>query len=400
MLIFSTSFLIFFAIKKKKLEFDSIFFALLIYSVFKLLSVFYATDTVEVLLRVIYWLNISVFYLSLKNLNFLKSKKDLNSVIFLSVLFNIFFALLQVFAFVFFQVKLLNIYGWFWPNGFRVTGLSYDANHLASFILIGFSMSLFFLFQKYSIHRKIIFASFLFLCFLTFYYSASRSSFIGLVFGLFGFFIFKFFNFKFFKMYIYSSFILIPLIFIGVFLAFNPVIEANNNKQLEKVNTVIYDFTKNFVKHGRGIDSSALAHFGLIYSSFYLAEENHFLGIGAGNFSNGIKNDIYLAKLFNSLDSTAYSKEAFPSHSMYGEALGEGGIIGIILFCSILLLIVNKYLKILKYDKSVFPFFIYFYSVLFFMLFYNINEEFFWVFTFLGLSLANRPVLSEVSKEG
>lgn len=381
-------FLLYAFIHKLKIHFDNLFFVFIGYSVFKLLSVFYALNPIDTLFVFIFWINISFLYLTFLNLTFLhKYLIDIKKVIIISALINSLVALIQAFLFINYDVKILNIYGWKWPYGFRVTGLSFDANHLAAFVLLGFFISLNGVITNIKFKYKIIYA-FLCLVFLgVFYYSSSRSSFLGLIIGVLAFAVFYILKYSYFKFFTKSLVLLIPVIFILIFLLFPSLFNLKQENRLKELNNVIYNVTSPFLIHGRGLDSSAFAHFSLIYSSFYLSISNNFLGVGAGNFSEGIQNDKFLTDVFSKTDPDVLSKPNFPAHSMYGEALGEGGPIGLFLFFTILFLIVNKYLKILKTDKSVFPFFIYFYSVLFFMLFYNINEEFFWLFVFLGLSL-------------
>jgi O-antigen ligase len=322
--------------------------------------------------------------LALSSLNFKKHLENIKTIVVISGLFNSIVAIIQAFAFIYFKVKILNIYGWKWPDGFRVTGTSFDANHLAAFILLPLFISI-----DRSIKIKgyarftYIFLTGVFL--LTFYYSASRSGLIALFVGLLIYTAYHFVSNKIFKTLTYTGLAFIPVIFLAVALFFTPLMNLNKNQQLGNTNDAIFNATKFISKHGRGLDPSAFAHFALIHTSFYLQSENMFLGVGAGNFAEGLKQNKKASNIFLQIDPDVYSKDDFPSHSMYGEALAENGFVGLVMFCLLLVAIVKKYFVTLTKSAQVLPFFVYTYSMLFFMLFYNINEEFFWFFAFLGL---------------
>ena len=370
---------------KLKIRADNIFYVLLAYSFFKLLSVLYAINITDAFLSAGFWFSVSFLYLSLLNLDFKKYFEDIKTVIIFAGLFNAFIALLQAFLFINFQIKVFNIYGWRWPYGFRVTGLSFDANHLAAFVLLPLIICI----DRFIKNRgkiQILYGVFVFVFFSTFYYSASRSGLIALLVGLL-IYVFKYvFKYVTFKRLSLAFFGLVPVIFIMAAVLFTPLTKNKNTPLLKDINSVIFESTKHISKHGRGLDPSAFAHFALIYSSFYMQSANNFLGVGAGNFAEGLKQNPYLSKVFLSVDATVFQKKDFPAHSMYGEALAEGGFIGLVAFLSILLLINIKYLNLLKSHESLLPFFVYFYAMCFFMLFYNINEEFFWVFAFVGVN--------------
>lgn len=371
----------------KKLNIDKLFLTLLGYSIYKSFSLVFAFDKFDSLLNTVFWFNLSLFYLTLTNINFKFNLKKIYKIILVGGLFNALVASLQALFFITWGVKFLNIYGWKFPYGFRVTGLSFDANHLAAYILISIFISLYFVIYNSSyFYRFLSLLSFLFLL-VNFYFSASRSAFLGLVFGLLSFGLYTILKNRFllYKKFIYLFVSAIPLIFVLVAVFFMPLLNASLNNQLGAINDIIFNATKYFVKHGRGLDPSAFAHFSLIYASVYLMQSNWFFGTGAGNFSEGLIANPYLNKVFSMVDPDVLSKQEFPSHSMYGEALAEGGVVGIILFLLILILILQRYLNLLKLNKIYLPLFVYFFSVCFFMLFYNINEEFFWIFVFLGL---------------
>lgn len=351
----------------------------------------FAYNKFDSIVSVIYWFGLTFLYLTFSSYDFTKKRKDWVWLVIIAGAVNAFFSYVQIIFFYFFNLKILNFYGWVHPFGFRVTGLSYDANHLAAFILLPIFICSYFVIKAKKIKDKIISALLLFYFFPIFYFSSSRSALIGITFTIILYILFFILKPKFFNIFAKIYFFLIPTFFVCIYLLFYPSLALKSNQQeLGAINTFIYNITKNVVIHGRGLDGSAFAHFSLVYSSFKLQSQHNFLGTGAGNFAEGLYKDKELSNLFRSLDASAFDGGNFPAHSMYGEALGEGGFIGFILFISLLFLILNKYLKVIEKDRNLFPFFIYFYSICFFMLFYNINEEFFWVFTFLGLFLVRK----------
>src|SRR3989344_8760611 len=125
-----------------KIQKDTTFYIIVLYSVFKLSSALYTINPADAILNSIFWFNVSLLYLTISNLNINKYSETLIKVIVLAGVINALVGNIQALAFIFFGVKILNIYGWLWPYGFRVTGLSFDANHLAAFLVLPIFLSI------------------------------------------------------------------------------------------------------------------------------------------------------------------------------------------------------------------------------------------------------------------
>lgn len=353
---------------------------MLVYSIFKLVSLFWSIDSVDAILSAIFWFNITFLYLVFKNSVLSKEKiKDIRSIVIVAGIFNSVVAIMQGLLFYFYKIKMLNIYGWAWPWGFRVTGVSFDANHLAAFLLLPLYLSLDRIFKEKGL-KKIIYISTSSIFLTVIYFSASRSGLIAILFGVITLTFYELFGNKILKFFATLAFTLIPIILLLIFIFYTAVFTAVGTSEFIKINSEIHKATSSFLIHSRGIDQSALAHFALIYSSFYLQADHNFLGTGSGNFAEGIKSNTYLSKVYSQVDPDVLARDDFPSHSMYAEALGEGGFIGLTTLMLIFILISKNLLKL----KNEGPTVVFLLSSLIFMIFYNLNEEFFWLFLFLS----------------
>lgn len=373
--------LVFFVPKVKefrKLKYDKLFCLLIGYSAFKFISFVWSIDQVDALLSSGFWLSLSFLYLLFTNISLQSKKiKDIETVIIIAGVFNSVVALTQGLLFYYFNIKAFNIYGWDWPWGFRVTGLSFDANHLAAFLLLPIYLSLSRLIKRKNIFYLLPLITFL----VVFYFSASRSGLLALLFGIVSYVLLSINWRTVSKVLKTGVFILIPSVLTLIYVFYIPLVNSRETTQFNSWNAAVNETAQKFLIHGRGIDRSALAHFALIHSSFYIQSSNYFLGVGSGNFAEGIKQNEYTSKVYGDIDPDVLQKPDFPAHSMFAEALGEGGFIGLATFLAILITLSSRY----QNNKRRLPYFVFLLSASLFMVFYSLNEEFFWLFAFIGL---------------
>lgn len=389
---------------------DKIFWLLIILTAIRLLSIIPAADKRDAILLNVYWITIVGFYISFKAFvnkfkfnikRYLKTYK-------LSVILASLFGIIQAVYFVFWGVRRWNIWSWQYPDGFRISGLMLDSNHYAIFILSGIFISLPFIFKKIGV-EKASGILVLLLLFISFILSSSRSAILAQIISFIVLFTLSVFQ-KQYKFLVFSLFIFLLGIFLGFALNKSIDLYAKNFVEQEYVihpevvgeevpsDIYIEDIAESerlgalFIKLVPGrvrrvFDASARSHLALLKASVGLGLKNPILGVGYGNFAEGLKNSQYIEHLKVS-DPRGAAKEDFPSHTKWGETLAETGFLGFFAYAALIVLIAVRLFKqrtIL--GISIFSAFIGFQV---FSIFYHLNEEFYWVFTFLGLEYSGR----------
>lgn len=138
-------------------------------------------------------------------------------------------------------------------------------------------------------------------------------------------------------------------------------------------------------------EASFKAHLVLIYSAFRMGLQNPILGVGVGSFNEYLRSTP-LIKLYAKYDPRSASSVIFPPHSMFGEAVAETGVTGLIIYLSLLFVIGKKYFYSLFKAKNIglaYSFVSILVAFILFSTFYNLNEEWVWLPLFTGIFLAN-----------
>lgn len=387
---------------------DSLAFALGFFLLVQLYAGIISTESAKALGYLFFWINISFMYMAF----YLISKYISNHKKVVFYTYGLLGLLTTIIALIktcarYFETDILI---WGYEGRYRISNIISDENHYAFFIIIITFIALGFLFtyfDKLNTFKKILLIIFILLLTFILMGSQSRSGAVSFIIGL------LFFNlgliykngFKHLQSYYAMTILLLMSIVFVVgfkfFATFNNINLSNDvlgenisivsdvNQPMDTVddeNVEMIDSLPSFLN-----EASVKAHLVLIYSAFKIGVNNPF-GIGLGEFHNYMLKDGYI-NLYAKYDPQAASGDNFPTHSMYGNAFAETGVIGLASYLSVIIIILYKYIKSFLKSKnstdSMMP--LAFVSIMIaymlFTVFYNLHEEFFWLPALLCLSL-------------
>jgi len=302
----------------------------------------------------------------------------------------------QTIAFVGWGIQRFDLWGWQYPDGFRVPALMLDSNHLGFFTVAGFFIVCGWLISKKRYLFAVV-ASFVILEIQSL--ASSRSALIGLLAGstvvVISLLIKK--NYQILIWFVLALSVGLSTGFLtskaleiyttnfvqNYALLHSEVREKVVRTEINNVNEGIEElsFLNNLLpmRVQRVFDASAKSHIAMLKASWELGIRNPILGVGYGNFSNGLKSYPEIYKEASQYDVRGLSMPKFPSHTLWGEQLAETGFVGLVLYT---LLVVTLLVRIRKAGVFWSGMWVSFLAATFF---YSANEEFFWLLPFLGL---------------
>jgi len=401
---------------------DRLLILLLLLFVVRLASIVVALDKKDAYLQAIYFLEVTFLYIALKV--FFKGQakkiKKFLEYYFVSCTVAAVFGIIQALYFVFKGISYWDLWSWQYPSGFRLSGMMLDSNHYAAFLLTGLLLGIPVSYNLWKERKWWGIPSF-YLIFISFFLASSRSNLLSFAASLVIFFTLLFLR-KYFKVTGYTFLLTLSAFILGFVI--NKGIEVYAEKYVQE-NFVIHsevtpleDIPKtalflsghkdtSTLKEGtsfvnsqetspantlagllptrvkRVFDASAKAHLAFIKASFYLFLDQPLLGVGYGNFAEGLKSSPYLP-IIAEHDPRGANQEDFPSHTHWGGVLAETGIFGFLFYTLIIIVIIKGLFK----NKSPLGVGILtgFIGLQIFSIFYHLNEEFYWIYAFLGLN--------------
>ena len=417
-ILISTSFIFFF--KKKDLYIllkDKIFLVLLLFLLVKIVSGFVTVDYGSYFGLVAFWSVLTLFYVSLFfQRDFIKTQPFIFYFSYISLmLFVNILSFAKYFYFVYQNVFPIGTH----IINLKISHVIADENHYSFFLLVGIFVMISFI-RTYT-KNKILIAASIFSIFTSSAFivaTESRTGILSFSLGV-GFYLFlELFRSKrkkFVRESVYPVMYSVLAILIGILVGWfvidpytntNEFYMSGNNadssKNLGYIETYVNPFTPRnssqypiFQKFLEGLpgflnEPSFKAHLVLLYSSFEMAWDSPVLGVGVGSFDESLKSSD-LINIFARYDPRSSQSAILPPHSMYGEALAETGFVGLAIYLVLLYLLGKKYLArflagLLQnksfLSQSLLAMFV---SFMFFTIFYNLNEEWFFIPLFLGL---------------
>ncbi len=382
------------------LKTDRIFQIALALLAWRGLSLLVAPDIKFGVLMLSWWASILAFYwLGSYSFKVYKALKLTNIALwglFLSLSLTILIAVYQTIAFVGWGIQRFDLWGWQYPDGFRVPALMLDSNHLGFFTVACFFLVFGWLVSKKRYLLAVV-ASFVILEIQSL--ASSRSALIGLLVGSVVVIVSLLFK-KNYKMLIWFVLALSFGLSTGFLTSKTLEVYTTNFVQnyallhsevrdkvvMTVINTANEDidelsFLNNLLpmRVQRIFDASAKSHMAMLKASLELGLKNPILGVGYGNFSDGLKSYPEIYKEASQYDARGLSTPKFPSHTLWGEQLAETGFIGLALYTLLVMAI------LIRIRKSGIFFVGLWVSLLAATFFYSANEEFFWLLPFLGL---------------
>lgn len=327
--------------------------------------------------------------------------------ILIAVVGSVIIGIYQTVSFVGWGIQRFDLWGWQYPDGFRVPGLMLDSNHYGIFMVGGFFIVFWYLIS----HKKYLWS--IVLSFFTigaYSLSSSRSALVGLLLG--GLLTMVILGLR--REYKILVFFVLALGFgLTSGTAISKVIDVYTTNFLKtsiilhqevgaktaakvastlansNAESIQFEGAFNFLNNmlptrvKRVFDSSAQSHFAMIAASIKLGARFPIFGVGYGNFSTGLRNqpDIYVPAI--QFDPRGLSEPKFPSHTLWGEQFAETGLVGFTLFAVLAFLILKKFI-VSENPQGVFWAGLWI-AFLAFAIFYSANEEFFWLIPFVKL---------------
>lgn len=349
----------------------------------------------------------------------------------LGVFVSVVVAIYQTVAFLGWGVQRFDLWGWQYPDGFRVPGLMLDTNHFGIFMVGGFFAAAGFFIARKNYLGAVLSAFFIL---GSYSLSSSRSALLGLLAGSLFLVITLVVRREFKTLLVFL--IVLPIGFSSVtvvskaievyttkyvnksIVLHNEIINNLNNasstgginqppvgtpggtleetppqSELFSVNAESVEFQGALSSLNallpqrirRVVDASAKSHLELINASWNLGLRFPILGVGFGNFAEGLRSQPDLYNAARQFDPRGLSTQNFPAHTLWGEQLAETGFVGLALYTLLVLVILVRILN----NKSLAGAFFgaAWVAFLAFSVFYSANEEFFWLIPFLGMWL-------------
>ncbi|OGY31784.1 MAG: hypothetical protein A3A61_02175 [Candidatus Woykebacteria bacterium RIFCSPLOWO2_01_FULL_43_14] len=289
----------------------------------------------------------------------------------LSIIFSVFYALVQILSNLLLGVTLpgLLVGG----NYYRVPGPFYDANHLPAFLITGIPSFVARGFYHNALWKKIILYASALTCAIVLFLTFSRSGFIG--FGV-SIIVALFLIIR----YRYWAKLLIPLALVGFLILIVFLSDRTSHSLVDRMFSVFNQ-----------AERSTAAHTILLQGEIDLYLKNPILGVGYGSFSEHFR-DSYYGQEHLKIDPTRDIR--LPPHSIWLEVLTETGTIGFIVYCAIMFTILRKLLGAINraLNKQWRIYFIALFASVVGILssgfFYSYNLELFWFFLFYSYLLA------------
>ncbi|MCX6784033.1 MAG: O-antigen ligase family protein [candidate division WWE3 bacterium] len=354
----------------------------------------------------IFWASILAFYVLF---NRFSNVKAATYGLYLSVAVSVFIAIYQTVSFVGWGIQRFDLWGWQFPDGFRVPGLMLDSNHYGIFMVGGFFIISLYLLLKKKYLWTIICA---FLTIGTYSLSSSRSALIGLLVGGLVTMVILALRRQYKVLVIFAVALGLGLtsgtaiskvidIYTTNFLKTSIILHQEvGSKTAAKVadtlqnsnsESIQFEGAFNFLNNllpsrvKRVFDSSAKSHLAMVEASVKLGLRYPVFGVGYGNFSTGLKKESDIYGPASQFDPRGLSMPKFPSHTLWGEQLAETGIVGLALFTILVILMFIKLIKKPGISGALLAGL--WIAFLIFAIFYSANEEFYWLVPFLGILL-------------
>ena len=392
----------------KLVKSDKVLSLMIILFLWRSLSLFMAKDLGSGLVMLSWWGSVVAFYFLGSYLVSLPKLKEsgLHGML-LGVVVSVLAAIYQTVSFVVWGIQQFDLWGWQYPDGFRVPGLMLDSNHFGSLMVASFFVVFWFLGSKRRLVWSIL-TSFIILG--AYSLSSSRSALLGLLGGSVAV-----FARLLWKREIRALMVFMMALILGVSsgLVISKVIEVYTSNfvssysllhsevaaklkrtaEMQRVNQEYLEFEGVFssinqllpARVARVFDASAKSHVEMLAASWGLGLRFPFLGVGYGNFSAGLRSQPDLYKSASRFDPRGLATARFPSHTLWGEQLAETGFVGLALYFLLVTAILYKILKSRTLAGTIFAGV--WISFLVFSVFYAANEEFFWLVPFLGIWL-------------
>lgn len=291
----------------------------------------------------------------------------------------------KIFNFYIFTVALVGAFGFIQallsPFGFRFPGVLvgstfiripatfYDANHLPPYLLTGLPYIFVLSLRETRPWLKYILYILTGILSLVVFLTFSRSGVIS--FSV----VFLFFVSYFIKMRYWRKLsFLAGICAVIVLLIF---ISSKTNLSFVKRAASIFDLQ----------DKSTVAHGILLYGGFEIWQRNPIFGVGYGGFSEAFR-ATQLGKEHAYFDPATQVR--LPIHSIWLETLAETGIIGFSIYLSLMIIVAEKFWKVIKIAKNqktrlaVLALLSSLIAILTGGIFYSYNLEFFWFFIFFA----------------
>lgn len=257
----------------------------------------------------------------------------------------------------------------------RVPATFYDANHLPAYLITGLpSILILAFYTRNEIFRNGLYALTALLSFLVFL-SYSRSGIIGFslsFFGLLAYFLLK-------RYWRKLAFLAVGLVLVSTFI----LITSRTNYSLVRRLGSVFNVE----------DKSTVAHGLLLYGGLKVWQDSPIFGVGYGSFSEAFRASEF-GKQHAYFDPAVSIR--LPVHSIWLETLAETGIIGFVVYLSLMLLILEVALKALKLADNKagrlrrLAILVSFLSLVTAGLFYSYNLEFFWFFLFFAYLISQK----------
>jgi hypothetical protein len=384
---------------------DRIFLSLLAFTSFTAFSFFYTQDLTEFVALIAFYTNLIGFYLVL----FLVKNKVPNQLSTFDKTYFYTLLVTNVLSLInFFYHWYIYTYKGYWGS-LRVVSTITDENHYALYLIIGLFIIMYLILTKFN---RYSFVSYSLLSFssVIFFALKSRSGFLALITSCF---VFIFLTKKLNRKALYKSIAVIFISLVLGYFVFKPFESTGTvyyteygkedivSSRYSSRKVVIKTYQKKYFWFDETIEkhlpeflseASIKSHLALIYSSAVIGFNYPLFGVGAGSFNEALV-QTGLINLYARYDPQAAGSGSFPVHTMYGQALAEGGFVGLGLYLLVLFFILRRFILLYKYaadDKNTIlasSFIAIFSGYLVFSMFYNVHEEWFWVPLILGLFL-------------
>jgi 4-amino-4-deoxy-L-arabinose transferase-like glycosyltransferase len=251
----------------------------------------------------------------------------------------------------------------------RLGSSFWDVNHYGAFLITLIPLIFNFMIASKKWSVKIMYLAYLGLSVWLLFMTQSRSAWIGLAIGSFITFLIYFWNAL--RKAVIAFLAAAVIGFLGLIIAIN-VLNIN-----------IKDSISEYMHHR--LDSTD-THFMLLTASAEIFYDNFFFGSGYGTFDSAFRETETAVNYFEREPKLVDS--LVPSHSIWGEVLGEGGAVGITLYTIFMLLIIGSLIYEIKTIRSHNSKYVGIgllgglISILSSGLFYSYNMEFYWIFIF------------------
>ena len=286
--------------------------------------------------------------------------------------------LTQIFAIVQYYLRLCcrETVGGVWViPGFtpRLGSSFWDVNHYGAFLITLIPLIFNFMVVAKPLKYRIMYGLYFILSVWLLFMTQSRSAWIGLFVGT-AITVLIYFWSMLKKAILYGSVALAVVLIAGI-------------SAIQILNIDVQDKISSYMHHR--LDSTD-THFMLLTASAEIFSNNFFFGSGYGNFDSAFRETDTATDYF---DREPKLRDALvPSHSIWGEVLGEGGAVGITLYTLFMVLILGTLIYSIKKIKTTqkgkylgIGLLGGFISLLTAGLFYSYNMEFYWIFIFMAI---------------